>query len=294
MDSIEDISLNEKVEVAIHEAVKHLRDIIEVESLESDSHNAIIIKGWNIDHESQRAIAKYFIGLRAAALDVALRVSAYLIDDTPIGKLNLISSIDEIVGRDSSSLSDIQIRDERNPWLAESLWHLCMFLANDIKDCHPCGDVKAIGPVHVKAKDHGLDGIVLYEKDNKLGLTLIETKAYKDAPNRAIGKAVEFFTAIDNGTHDTRIRQDVSNLRYGLPLEIQKKISGTFWDKNRSYIANPHYDSATSVDWKRNRTPLTRLAVGKENIIIMPNIIEGFEGFFDGVANEMRSIVRGF
>ena len=286
------MSLNEKIEQGVHEAVELLKSKIELETLESSTHRALIVKGWNKDEATINAIAKYLVGLRASALDVALNICSILLDDTLEGKIDLESSINEIVGATDKSLTSIQIRDERNPWLAEGIWHLCMYLSVEIKDCHPCGDIIAIGPVHVKAKDHGLDGIVLYECADDIGLTLIESKAYKDDPNRAIQKALKFFKEIDSEKHTTRIRQDVSNLRNALSYDKQRNIRGAFWKRNRTYIPNPHYDSSIEIDWTNKRESFKDLKIARDNIIIMPNIIDEFEAFFNKVSKEMREYSR--
>ncbi|MFS0824761.1 hypothetical protein [Bacillus sp. 1P02SD] len=228
MPNISEITLNKKIENAVKESIEHLKKIMNYETFEATTHKAIIVTGWDSDKDCLKAVAKYLVGLRATALDVALNICSVLFDDTPDGKLDILNSVYEIVGETNDSLKDIQIRDERNPWIAEGLWHLCMFLSKDLKECHPSGEIIALGPVHVKAKDHGLDGLVIYEKADNIGLSLIESKAYKDDPNRAINKALGFFKEIDSEKHSTRIRQDISNIRRSLPLEIQDKVVGTF------------------------------------------------------------------
>lgn len=293
MFSVDGMSLNDKIDKAVYEALDHLENTVKLEIYEATTHRTLIVNGWDINTDTLKAVAKYLVGLRASALDVALNICTVLFDDTPDGKLDILNSVNEIVGENNSSLSTIQIRDERNPWLAEGLWHLCMFLSKKIKECHPCGDIIAIGPVHVKAKDHGLDGIVLYEDEGEIGLTLIESKAYKDDPNRAINKALKFFKEIDNEKHATRIRQDVSNIRRSLPYEKQRNIVGTFWNRKRTYIPNPHYDSSISIDWTNKRDSFRSLNLTRDNIIIMPNIINNFDDFFNEISQEMREFTRG-
>ncbi|WP_129691318.1 hypothetical protein [Gottfriedia acidiceleris] len=292
MTTVDDLTLNEKINKAIMEAIEHLKEHITFELYEATTHKAILTNGWNNNIDTIKSIAKYLVSIRASALDTALNICSFLLDDTPEGRLDILTSVFEIVGENPNSLTETQIVDERNPWLAEGLWHLCMFLSKEIKDIHPNGDIIAIGPVHVKAKDHGLDGIALYENNSEIGLTLIESKAYKNDPNRAINKALGFFKEIDNENHTTRIRQDVNNLRSSLPFEKQRNISGAFWKRKRTYIPNPHYDSSISINWSRKRTSFNSLLLSRENIIIMPNIIAGFDDFFTAISNEMRNFAR--
>lgn len=293
MSSVGQMSLNDKIDKGVFEAIDHLKKSIKLEIYEATTHRTLLVKGWDNDNDTLKAVAKYLVGLRAAALDAALNICSILFDNSPAGKLDILNSVYEIVGKKTDSLTATQIRDERNPWLAEGLWHLCMFLSKEIKECHPCGDIIAIGPVHVKAKDHGLDGIVLYEHSGEIGLSLIESKAYKDDPNRAINKALKFFKEIDSEKHATRIRQDVSNIRKCLPPDMQRSIVGAFWNRKRTYIPNPHYDSSINIDWTNNRDSFKSLKLTRDNIIIMPNIITGFDRFFNDISSEMREFTRG-
>ncbi len=286
-------SLNQKIDIAVEEAVEYLKSHVTLEEYDSSTHRTLVVSGWNDNENTLRSIGHYLVGLRASALDVALNICSVLFDDTPEGKLDILNSVYELVGENENSLTDIKIRDERNPWLAEAIWHLCMFIAKERTELHPNGNIIAIGPVHVKAKDHGLDGLVIYESEEQIGISLIESKAYKDDPNRAIRKALKFFQEIDGEEHTTRIRQDVSNIRSVLPREKQRYIVGTFWRQIRTYIPNPHYDSSVEIDWSKNRDAFTSLELTKDNIIIMPNIVNDFERFFNEVSEEMRKFVRG-
>jgi hypothetical protein len=288
------LNLTEKIEEAMNESISSLLTLLQVQKIEAPTHSTVIVSGWDKDRVTKRLIAQYLVGLRACAIDSALTIKACLIEDSDLGKIDLLGSVLEIVGESNDALTEVQKRDERNPWIAEAIWHLCMVLANRNPKIHPPGKIVAVKDVHVKAKDHGLDGLALYVIDQGIGLTVIESKAYKNNPNRAIAKAIAYFKEIEEDKHTTRIRQDVNTLRLGLTPELQRQVRGVFWKKNRTYISNPHYDATTVVDWTRPHSGFSsRLSVGKECIIVMPHIIRDFDLFFDEISDLMREFVGG-
>ncbi|KYP79597.1 hypothetical protein [Ferroacidibacillus organovorans] len=288
------LNLTEKIESAMNESILALQSLLRIEKYESSTHHTVIVTGWDNDRDSKHLIAQYLVGLRASAIDCALNIKAYLLEDSDVGKVDLRGSVSEIVGASNDSLTKVQKRDERNPWLAEAIWHLCLVLANKKPEIHPPGRVIAVKDVHVKAKDHGLDGLALYVNDQGIGLSVIESKAYKNDPSRAIEKAIKYFKEIDGDKHTTRIRQDVNAMRIGLPRDVQEQVRGLFWNKLRTYMPNPHYDAATIMDWTQPHNVFSRhLSVDKESIIVMPHIIRDFDRFFEEISDLMREFVEG-
>lgn len=259
--------------------------------IDSDTHRTIVVTCWNQDDLARRAVAKYLVGLRACAIDAALNIRAEL-EDTPEDRGEIVQSVLEIIGNSEDELTGEQKTTERNPWIAEGVWHLCITIARNRPDIHPIGNIIAVKPINITAKDKGLDVSVIYQQDDGLlGLSIIECKAYKNDPNGAISEAVAFFKRVDKGLYATRIRQSVQIMRSSLPQGMQQVISKSFWKQNRSYIPNPHYDSSCEVDWTNPRPSFRALIPGRTNIIVMPHIISGFEQFFNEVANEMRDFV---
>jgi hypothetical protein len=286
------LSLPKEIETGMKEAIDCLTRLLSCALVEADTHRAVVISGWNENQLTRQAIAKYLVGLRACAIDAALHIHAEL-ENTKADELELIHNVETIVGERNDSLTVDQRQDERNPWIAEGMWHLCMTIAAQRVELHPIGHIIALDYSHVAAKDHGLDVLAIYESEEILGMTLIECKAYKHDPNRAISKAVDFFKEIDRGEHDLRIRQSVQIMRTSLPVMYQSKISGSFWKRKRSYVPNPHYDSNCEMDWSNARPSFRDLNLGKSNIVVMPHAVCDFDSFFDAIADEMRSFVKG-
>ncbi len=286
-------SLSEKIEDAMENSICGLQNLLQITQYKSSTHLTLIVSGWDSSCKSKQLIAQYLVGLRASAIDSALHIKASLLEDSAVGKVDLRGSISEIIGTSNADLSDVQKTDERNPWIAEAIWHLCMVLASRRPEIHPPGRIIAVKDVHVKAKDHGTDGMALYITEQDIGLSVIESKAYKNDPRRAIRRAAAYFREIENDKHTTRIRQDISVMRRSLSPERQALVKGVFWKQRRIFMPNPHYDDTKVMDWVQPLTPLEALSIDKASIVIMPHKIHDFDVFFDEISELMREFVGG-
>ena len=285
------MTLPKRIEDATKLAIECLQNSLQFSISESETHRTLTILGLNDSDDTRQVIANYLVGLRACAVDAALNIKSHL-ENTAEDRLEVIHNVIAIVGNDNSELSEDQKQDERNPWIAEGIWHLCMVIAARRVDFHPFGSVISVDYAHVASKDHGLDGLVMYENNNLFGLSIIESKAYRDDPNRAINNAVGFYREIDSGKHDLRVRQSVQIMRTALPQDMQSRISGSFWKRERSYLPNPHYDASINMEWTNPRPSFRDLSLGRQNLIIMPHVIFEFDNFFDQIADAMRTFVR--
>ncbi|MFC3771120.1 hypothetical protein [Paenibacillus sp. GCM10012303] len=285
-----------KLEQDVENAVNYLVNVLLVKTYESETHDALVVSGWNNDNDTRRAVAVYLVGLCESAIDSGLNIRAALTDDGAEGAFDIYAGVCGIVKESNSELTNDQKEDERNPWIAEGLWHLCMLAASRKQDIHPLGNIISVGPAHVRAKDHGLDGLAIYKaSEDTLGLTIIESKAYKLDPNRAINKAVKFFREIDEHKHSARIKHSVSMMRIALSSDLQELVSGSFWKSVRTYVPNPHYDISENIDWTNKRPSFENLkTLSKKNILVMPHIIDNFDNFFDEISDNMRDYARGF
>ena len=199
------MSLPKEISIAMQDAIEYLTKTIRYEIQEADTHKVIVVSGWNNSDLTRQAIAKYLVGLRACAIDAALNIRAYLADSQS-DCLEIVSNVEEIIGSSERPLSPEQIETERNPWMAEGIWHLCLVIAANKTPLHPPGKIIALDRVHIAAKDHGFDLIAIYESQSFFGISIVETKAYLNRPNQAINDAVAFYREIDNEQHNLRIR----------------------------------------------------------------------------------------
>lgn len=286
--------LSTKIDNAINDSFDFLSEALTHQTLYSRTHTTIIVCGWNRDKETRMAIAHYLVGLRAAAINAALEIGATF-DDTIEDKAEIYGNVIKIVGQCNSDLSYDQKQDERNPWISEGIWHLCLALAGRKKsDWNLPGQIIAVNYPHNIGKDHEADVTALYEIEDLLGFLIVESKAYKNRPNDAISDAVNFFRKVNNGTRDLEIRKMVQSIRKDLPDNKQEKITNSFWKRHRTYVPNPHYDSQIEKNWSNSRPALQQLQSPSAEIkvVVMPHIIDNFDDFFDEIANEMRCFAK--
>lgn len=279
-----------QLETAIAAAVALLEAKLRCTPHEAETHRALTVDGWTDAAETVDAVAAYLVGLLATAISRTLEIRAQL-EDTPRDRLELERNVERITGTDAAPLNDDQKEDERNPWIAEGLWHLCLFLASRRAELHPLGTVIALDFPHVTAKDHGLDVMAIYRTPDAFGVSFVESKAYENDPNKAINKATVFFGEIDDGKHDERIRQVVATMRASMPASQQQAVSPSLWKDVRAYLPNPHYDGARAMDWTNARPSFAKLRVPRDRILIMPHAVPQFSQFFDAVATAMRRFV---
>lgn len=280
-------------------AISDLAIALRFEACNVTTHQALIVAGWDDNDSCRQAIAHYLVGIRACAIDAALNIKATLTDTTE-DRTEILQSVLAVVGKTNEWSSDPEEceeqrafkQDERNPWIAEGIWHLCLAVAAHRSEIHPMGNIILLDYAHIKAKDHGLDVSAIYQANGETGISLVETKAYRNNPNGAISAAVGFFRDVDKGNHSTRIRQAVQIMRTALTPELNGTISSSFWKQNRTYICNPHYHADHSVDWTNARTSFRNLEPEPDYIAIMPHCIVDFDLFFDDIAEKMRTFAN--
>lgn len=284
--------LGEQIKQAVESEIELFASRVVASLLQSKTHHSIIITGIENNSEIIRSLAVYMVSLIANAVEANLEVRADLLEDTEVGKEELIESVLDTIG-ESNELDRDFIEDERNPWLAEALIHLLLFVSNKVNNLHPVGEVLAVGLVHDDPKDKGLDITALYQAET-LGLTIGECKAYKLNPNKAISNAMKFFDGVDsNRKTGKRIRTQVQILRKFLPEELSALASHSFWKNERCFLTTPIYDKSVDRDWSRNRNKtLGSLNVPLNRRLIIPLAIENFDDFFNSLSDEMRTFVR--
>lgn len=283
-----------ELEGKIRECLIFLSDKLSCTVEDSISHKVVKITGWEDTDDIKKSIAMYFVGLRALAIDELFQIRMQMWEESPASIGTLKRFVKDIIGETTTSLSTMQKQDERNPWLSEALWHLCFFIASDSNDeFHPPGKLISINSPHLSAKDHGMDVYAIFQDaNNDIGFSIVETKAYKNDPNKAIQRANSFFKKVDNGTHDLEIRQYVQAQRTRLEDKYVHDFSKAFWEDKKVFIANPHYDNSIVINWLNRRSSFDSLSPDKEFKIVMPNPINDFDAFFDEISKHMRTIIN--
>jgi hypothetical protein len=279
-------ALPAEIDAVMKEGIAVLQNKLRCGPQTAKSHCVLVVEGWGDGPQMTEAIAAHLVGLLASAVNRALVVRAQ-ITDTDADRLELLRNVEAITGSKVAPLSLEQKQDQRNPWIAEGIWHLCLFLSAARNDLHPHGPIVALDLPHIAAKDHGFDVVGIYRSSAGFGVSFVESKAYESNPNGAINDAVAFYEEIESGKHDARARQVVASMRDSLPSAEQGAISASLWKDERTYLPNPHYDASTVMDWTNTRPSFDGLAVPTDRIVIMPHAIKKFRKFFDDVADAM-------
>lgn len=282
------MAFSDLFEETINNALIHLSECLTVETTSTNTHSVMAVTGWQ-DPEAIAALATYLVALRACVIEQAGRICSELIGE-PLDFANgLIRSVNEIVVQPTSSGEsfDDWRSKWRNPWIAEGIWHCCMRVAMERVELHAHGTVIAVDLPHISPKDHGLDVTALYvNQAGELGLSLVETKAYRSDPNKAISDAVAMLKSIEDGVHDTRLRQMITSFRSVINEPHKQLLSLSLWKNERTLIPNPHYEAnGASVQWHHRRSVFSDLSAP---VVIMPHGVVGYDAFFDAVADEMR------
>lgn len=282
--------LAEQLEIALNYALESLDGCLTATSVTAngDTHKVLTVSGWQAD-EAIESLAMYLVMVHAGVTNHASQLCLDLINDPRDFTNDLSYSVNQIISQpaDSGETAAAWKSTWRNPWIAEGIWHCCMTLAMRKPELHAHGTVIAVNLPHVAPKDHGLDVTAIYVKNNgELGMSFVETKAYKNDPNKAISDAVSMFNAIEAGKHNNRLRQLVTTVRSMIEEPHKSRLSTSLWKDERVLIPNPHYESVDArVHWHHQRNIFQDL---KAPVVIMPHPITGFDDYFDRVADQMR------
>ncbi len=285
--------ISDQLQSSIIDAQSILSEILNVNTTIADTHEVVEVTGWQ-NVNAINALSSYLVALRASVIDQAGRICSELIGNNPDDVTALLRSVDEIVvqPKHSEETSTDWKSKWRNPWIAEGLWHCCLWVAMRKTELHSQGTIIALDFPHISPKDHGLDVTALYVKgDGSLGMSFVETKAYRNNPNGAISDAVNMLKAIEDGEHDTRLRQMVTSFRAVIDEPYRQQLSSSLWKNERTLIPNPHYEArGATVQWSRNRRASFLNLIAP--VIIMPHCVNGYDSFFDKVAHDMHKKVR--
>lgn len=291
----------QKIDAAIDNALVLLAQTLQFQRTQALHHDLVLVTGWNQTPVVRRAVAEYLVGLCVMSVNAVLAVRTDLVG--PSGLAEVRQNVEAIIGANGGGLTQDQIVKRRDPWIAEGIWHLCLAVSMLQPGFHPPGAVFALSLPHADATEHGIDVAALHQTQNGVGLSIIETKAYRNDPGRGIRDSAKLFQQINGGTYRKKIRESVLRMRAECPAQQQDQITAQLWEERRWYIPNPHYDDVHVEDWTQNRPVLTNLLNAPINpanpplplpqgILIMPHAVTDFGAYFDGVTAEMMAFVN--
>jgi len=289
------------IDAAVENAIILLSQTLQFQHTPFPNHDLVIVTGWNQTPIVRRAVAEYLVGLRVMAVNSVLAVRTDLVG--PSGLAEVRQNVEAVIGVNGAGLTADQVIKSRDPWIAEGIWHLCLAASILVPGIHPHGAVFSLSLPHADATEHGIDIAVLHQAQNGIGLSIVETKAYRNDPAEAVRRAAQFFRGINEGAYRIKIREAVQRMRSNCPPPLQNQITAQLWEEHRWYIPNPHYDDVHAANWTLNRPVLTNLLNAPANpgnpplpvpqgIVIMPHAATEFDAYFDGIAADMMAFVN--
>jgi len=288
----------QKVDAAVSGALTLLGQTLQFQRTATPNHELLVVTGWNQTLAVRRAVAEYLVGLCVMAVNSVLAIRTDLVG--PSGLAEIKQNVEDIIGVNGMNLTNDQVTKNRDPWIAEGIWHLCLAVSMNTPGSHPPGALFALSLPHLDTTEEGLDLAALYRSQTDVGLSIVETKAYRTTPAVAVQRAAKFFQKINSGSYRKKVREAVLRMRAECTTADQQAVTAQLWQERRWYIPNLHYDAAHSEDWTQPRPVLSDLLQESNNpvfanpqgIMIMPHEVAGFDAFFNGVTTDMVAFVN--
>lgn len=290
--------MNKKIEISqdytgpfdlvtdINTALQTLLECLSIVRDKCATHSVILVQGFD-DDEVLEATAVYLVSAISQNIDANLKIREALFEEERISR-ELKSDVIFVIGE--HDVDDEFKRMNRDPWMWEGISHMLLHLSRLDSDFHPIGQVLAKTSIKYDVHDHGLDVIAIYDS-GVLGITTGECKAYFENPTRAILDAANKLREVDSNIRDIEIRSAVSQLRSGLDVGMQRRIAGSFWRNERSYLPFVCCDEECSCEWNKNRKSLGRLDIPVSHKILFPLSLFEARKKFDRICEFMRVYV---
>jgi hypothetical protein len=201
-------------------------------------------------------------------------------------------AVRDVIGNDNA-LPDHMRRDQRDPWIAEGIGHLAIWLSRRATALAVRGRIQALMPLHVQSKEQGLDLSALYSDALDLGLTIGEAKASETNATRNVAAAAGLFSEIDAGDaiREVQMRDRVQLLREALRPEHDVRVTASLWQEHRCYMPIVAYGTSSSFAPTRARSTFGGLSPGVQHVLLVCLSLGNYRTFFDQVANAMRAVL---
>ncbi|MBQ0884983.1 hypothetical protein KBZ94_08520 [Streptomyces sp. RM72] len=276
----------------IQGSLDHLGSRLDItEEAGAKTHTVVIVRGLDASSVAV-AFGRYLVGVLAGAVGHDARISADLLAQGADAQAELKKKVISLVGLTNNFTSDKEIlfRDtKRNAWIAEGVAHGILVLrANFPSEC-VTGAVQAVAGIHAIPTEQGLDSVALYLEGEQLVVAIGESKASAEHGTSELTKAAQQFADVDQDEYGVQLRSELMTFRAVISTDLKAQVSDALWRNNRCYL--PFITHEVEFDLHAKRLVLERLSppVHRKRLIALR--IERFHGFFDTVADTMRSAV---
>jgi hypothetical protein len=270
------------------------RRLVLQEEVHAQSH--VVLRAEGLDcPESADALGTYLTAALAGAVQVDIHLADRFLGVSVDRRAVLRQRVERVV-RASNHLtqdSDRHWRDtRRNPWIAEGIGHLLLFMAGRAATGCLEGRVAALKALHAQASQQGLDLVAIYELGDLPVLAIGETKATHADPSGQLTEATRFFRDIEAHERDGDLVADVTMLETALSDQLRREIGEAFWEKQYTYL--PLIVHGTEFDPHVERQLLAGLTVERNHKRLVVVELPVFYEFFNEVADAMRAAVESW
>lgn len=231
----------------------------------------------------------YLVGagvLRAVSTD--LRITEAFLQLAPDVEDQMRRAITERIGTNNAITDEFRLT-ERDPWIAEGVAHLILWLSRRTRALATRGRVQALMTLHVHPKEPGIDLTALFDDELALGVTIGEAKASERHATGQVRDAASFFSGMDNDVlRQVQLRNGVQLLRTSLKPELDALVTPSLWEENRCYLSLVAYDGSSSFSPSRARRSYRALRPGAARVLLVCLSLTNYREFFDRVSDAMR------
>jgi hypothetical protein len=274
------------------EAAARVRRAITVDACETSSHRVALVEGLEAPGVTA-SLAVYLVGAGfARAVSTSLRIAAAFLPTTPEAEDQIRRAVVAVIGQNNQVPVSFKT-DQRNPWIAEGIAHLILWLSRRTVALSPRGRLHALSPLHVGAKEQGIDLSALFSDELDLGITIGEAKASRLNATSNVAEAAAFFGSIDDGDpiREIQLRDRVQLLRQALADHLAQRVTAALWEENRCYLPFVAYGANDSpFSPRRGRSSYRGLTPGYERVLLVCLGLADYEQFFDTLADSMRGV----
>jgi hypothetical protein len=275
------------------EAAVRVRRAITVDEHATTSHRVAVVRGLD-DVGVVENLGTYLVGAGfARAVRTSLRITRQRLQLEPQQAVVIRQAIDKVIGADNG-VDRVFKTDQRDPWIAEGIAHLVLWLSRRQAALAARGRIQALAPLHIQSKEQGIDLAALYLDGADLGVHIGEAKATENNATTNVAEAAAFFREID-AADPIRILQVVNVvqlLRESLRSDIDERVTDALWEDNRCYGAVVAYgNGSSSFSPTRARHTYRNLAPGSQHVLLVCLCLDDYPRFFDHVANAMRGAI---
>lgn len=273
-------------------ALDQLHELVQI-SVEPAAKTHAVLRARGLEAAGvAEALGLYLAGALAGAVTADVRLVDRFLGPSAGRSERLGQRVERLVGRDNQFPSSALVgwRDtKRNPWIAEGIGHLLMFMAGERDTRCLAGRVAAVKSMHAQATQQGLDLVAIYEVDRLPVVVVGEGKATKADPSGQLSEAAAFFNAVEAGDRDGDLVGDLMMLEMALDDTMRAQLGEALWKERRTYL--PLIVYGKPFDPATTRPALGRLPVELEHRRLVVLELVDFYSFFDGVADAMRAAV---